>query len=159
MTSTWTLPATLSPPLDDREAILDALYRVVNAFDHDDEDLLSSAFTKDSKFILSGFVMDGLAAIRKDSFDRVSKLNTTHFITNTRINIDAGGTTAKLSANALAQHYRTGTGLAEAGDAPRYLAASFYMLDLVKQGNGMWKITEFNMKVAWGEGDRSVLSD
>ncbi|KAK6069429.1 hypothetical protein SCUP234_10741 [Seiridium cupressi] len=159
MTSTWTLPVTLSPPFGDREAILDALYRVINAFDHDDEDLLSSAFTKDSKLILSGFVMDGLAAIRKDCFDRVSKLNTTHFVTNTRINIDERGTTAKLSANALAQHYRTGTGLAEARDAPQYLAASFYMLDLVKQGNGLWKITEFNMKVAWGEGDGSVLSD
>lgn len=154
----WALPATISPPLTGREAVQDALYRCVVAFDTSDVDLLNSAFTIDAKFKLNDFVMDGLEAIRSQSFDRISKLETTHFVTNTRVNLNDDGKTASMTASVLAQHYRPGTGNSETGDAPRLLTGALYRLDLVKEeDSGLWKIKVWEMKSVWQEGSSAVL--
>ncbi|ROW08709.1 hypothetical protein VPNG_06371 [Cytospora leucostoma] len=156
--ASWALPATLSPPLTGREAVQDALYRCVLAFDTGDVNLLTSALTTDAKFKLNDFVMDGLEAIISNSFDRISKLDTTHFITNTRVNLNDDGKTASMTASALSQHYRPGTGHSETGDAPRLLAGALYRLDLVKdEDSGLWKIKVWDMKSIWQEGSSAVL--
>lgn len=82
------LPAKLSPPLSSREAITDAIYRAVVGLDTNDADLFNSALTDDGVLDLIGWVLEGREAIGSQCFDAVSKLDTTHFITNTRINVD-----------------------------------------------------------------------
>jgi hypothetical protein len=156
MATSWSVPTTLNPALNDREGALDALYRAVGAFDQADDALLRSAFVDDAKFKLDDFVMDGLEEIKAKSYDNVSKLDTTHFITNPRVHVGEDGQTAKVSANALAQHYRPGTG--KSGNSPRFLTGSFYLLDVAKQGDGLWKVTKWDMKVVWTEGDMKVLT-
>lgn len=44
MTSPFSLPAVLNPPMTSREAVVDALYRCVMAFDTPDTALFDSSF-------------------------------------------------------------------------------------------------------------------
>ena len=103
------LPAKLTGALTEREAIADALYRAVLAFDHADEALLLSAVTEDISAEMSGSSAKGVAELKAAFFDRVSKLDTTHFLSNMRINIESA-TTATVTCSAMAQHLRPGTG-------------------------------------------------
>lgn len=64
-------------------------------------------------------------------------------------------TTATLTANSLAQHYPAGTG-STPGDR-RLLGGGKSLAKLAKQEDGSWRITEWNMKLVWTEGDFSVL--
>ncbi|OJJ49710.1 hypothetical protein ASPZODRAFT_128220 [Penicilliopsis zonata CBS 506.65] len=150
------LPTSL-PSLTVREAILDAVYRLVNAFDTANPDLFESAMTKDAVFDLNGQIMDGLDAIRTQCFDPVSKLDTTHFITNARVNIpDGESAKASVTATALAQHFPAQKGL-EAG-APNLLAGSLYFIDLVKdETDGLWKAKYWRLKSTWAQGDWGVF--
>ncbi|RFU24177.1 hypothetical protein B7463_g12160, partial [Scytalidium lignicola] len=155
--STLSLPASLSPALNVREAIADALYRCVLSFDTGDVSLFHSSMTKDATFDLNGRIMEGIEAIQAQCYDPVSKLDTTHFITNLRINVANGGTTATITANALAQHYRTGTG--KEPNATRLLTGSLYWLDVVKdEKEDLWKIKKWILKPTWFEGDFGVMT-
>jgi hypothetical protein len=138
--STMALPAALSPALSDREGVADALYRFIVGLDTNDVALFESAFTRDGVFNINGRTFDGLDNIRTGCYEPVSKLDTTHFPSNIRINVT--GSKATMSASALAQHYRGGTGR-ETG-APRYMTGGLYLLDLVKDDTeGLWKIKHF----------------
>ncbi|KAJ5894811.1 hypothetical protein N7495_006502 [Penicillium taxi] len=151
----YSLPATLSPPLDDRSAITDALYRCILGLDTNDSKLFDSAFALDASFSINGRVSQGLPAIHTDCFDLISKLDTTHFVTNIRINIE--GDKATLTASALAQHFPGSKGMAP--DQSRLLTGSLYWAELVKDGaDGLWKIEAVNMKSKWVEGDWAVLA-
>lgn len=153
--NTWSLPTTLSPPLSGRDAVADAVYRALLGFDTNHLDIFKSAFNEDSTFTVNDKVTEGLDKIVSELFGMVSKLDTTHHLTNMRINID--GAKATLSATVLAQHYRGGTGTDP--KAERYLAGGLYLLDLVK-GNGdveVWKIASWKIQIIWGEGDATVL--
>ncbi|KAF3769438.1 hypothetical protein M406DRAFT_354012 [Cryphonectria parasitica EP155] len=155
--SGWTLPVTLSPPLSGREAVADALYRCVTGLDTNDVDLFRSAFHQDASFTLNGYTMNGLASIVSDCFDNIAKLETTHFVTNTRIHIADGGSQATLSASTLAQHYRGGQGMK--GNADRFLTGALYLLELAKDSDGTtWKITNWKMQSTWGEGDIGIVT-
>jgi hypothetical protein len=155
--STWTLPASLSPPLSTREAIADALYRSVAGLDTPDPALFESAHTQDATFEINGRVIDGMKDIIAQIYDPTARLDTTHFITNVRIHVADAASEAKMSASGLAQHYRPGTGR-EAG-ATRYMTGSSYFIDLVKDDkDGLWKIKKFQMKATWSEGDRGVIT-
>ncbi|RFU29579.1 hypothetical protein B7463_g6765, partial [Scytalidium lignicola] len=157
MASIPSLPAALSPALSTREAIADALYRCVLGFDTADTVLFDSAFTQDASFAINGKVSKGLPAIYTDCFNRISKLDTTHFISNIRINISDGGSEASMTASALSQHYRSAKGM-EAGQT-RLMAGSLYWVDLVKvETDGIWKIKDFKMKTTWAEGDWGVMT-
>lgn len=102
--------------------------------------------------------MHGLAAIREDCYDRVSKLDTTHFLSNVRVNlVDDHETKAKVTASALSQHYRTGQGN-EPG-ASYLMSGSLYFVDVEKDAtDGVWKIRNWKMKLVWTEGDWGVMS-
>ena len=91
------LPAQLPGAITDRQAITDALYRAVLAFDHADESLLLTALTEDIAAEMPGSSAKGIPEFKAAVFDRVSKLGTTHFISNVRVSIDSA-TTAKASA-------------------------------------------------------------
>ena len=130
MSSFLALPFVLSPPLSDRGAIIDALYRGILGLDTNDLALFNSAFPNDARLEFNGRAMDGVSVIRSDCFDHIYKLETTHSITNVRINISDDGSKASVSASALAQHYRAGTG--KEGNAARLLTGAQYRLDLLK---------------------------
>jgi hypothetical protein len=157
MASIPSLPATLSPALSGRDAIADVLYRLVLGLDTNDSELFDSAFTPTSTFAINGRVSEGLPAIHTDCFDVITKLDTTHFLTNVRITIDDSGKKAAATASALAQHYRGGKGLEP--NQTRLLAGSLYYADLIKdESSGLWKVQDFKMKSSWAEGDWGVMT-
>jgi len=151
-----TLPHVLTS-LTEREAIADALYRAVEAFDRNDIPLFNSAFSKpDSDVVVSfnGKVI-GLDALRSQ-LDFVGPMDTTHTISNMRIDVKEGAGTASLTAYALAQHCPPGRGLEP--DGPKFLAASSYAADLVKdESDGLWKMKRWASKGIWRQGDSSVM--
>jgi hypothetical protein len=143
------------PGLTDREAIADAVYRAVLAFDHADEALLRSALTEDVVAEMPGSPpAEGIAAIKATVFDRVSKLDTTHFISNVRVSIESAAT-AKLTCSAQAQHVRPGKGF-EPGPN-KFMSGGFYACDVVKDGN-LWKLKTWKANIVWVEGDMSVMA-
>ncbi|KAL2827796.1 hypothetical protein BDW59DRAFT_143835 [Aspergillus cavernicola] len=151
------LPPTLSPALTGREAITDTLYRCVLGLDTNDATLFDSAFIPSATFAINDKVSTGLPAIHTDTFDVITKLDTTHFLTNIRINIAEDGLTASATASALSQHYGGGKGVEPA--QPSLMAGSLYFVELVKEeGSGLWKIEAFKMRVSWAEGDWAVMS-
>ncbi|KGO47386.1 hypothetical protein PEX1_005070 [Penicillium expansum] len=157
MESLPSLPAVLFPALSSRDAITDTLYRCVLGLDNNDSTLFDSAFTSTATFSINGKVSSGLPAIHTDCFDVISKLDTTHFVTNIRINIADSGVKAAATASALAQHYGGGKGLQP--DQPRLLAGALYYADFAKdEESGLWKIEAFKMTTSWAEGDWGVMS-
>lgn len=154
-------PASL-PALGLREAITDALYRCVLSFDTADLTLFESAFTADATLDLNGNVMSGIPAIRAGCYDTVSKLDTTHFLTNVRVNAkqsdpDPDPSEAFVTASALAYHYRTGEG--NVPNAPSLLSGSLYFVDVVRDADsGLWKVKNWKMKLVWTEGDWGVMT-
>ncbi|PLB54052.1 hypothetical protein P170DRAFT_504876 [Aspergillus steynii IBT 23096] len=158
MTTIPNLPPSLSPALTGREAISDAVFRFVQALDTSDLALFDSVFMPESTFEINGRLIEGLPALHTDCFEAISKLDTTHFVTNIRINIADSATEASLTASALSQHYGGGKGMQP--DQKRLLVGSLYYVDLVKDSgdeNGLWKIKAFNMNSTWAEGDWGVL--
>ncbi|KAI0143429.1 hypothetical protein GGR57DRAFT_508132 [Xylariaceae sp. FL1272] len=139
-TSIQILPANLSPLLSPREAIADALYRCFAGLDTPDLALWESSFTRDAQCTVDGRKIVGMEEITAQVYEPTSKLDTTHFVTNT-----------------LAQHYRSGTGR-EPG-ATSLLAGGPYFIQLVKDADGgLWRMKTFEMSPRWTQGDMTVLS-
>ena len=144
--------------LSETEAITDALNRAVIAFDAYDVGLLNSAFVtpeEDVVFEMNGNTTNGLKDLRTHLFDFVGPMDSTHMLSNIRVDLKEGATTASLTAYALAQHSPPGRG--NESDGPKLLAGSEYFVDLVKNGGGEWKIKKWAMKVIWMQGDASVM--
>lgn len=152
--SITSLPVTLTPPFtSEREAVADAIYRAVLALDTDDTTLFKSSVTDDTVCDLNGTVMNGIDAIIAHP---VWKLDTTHHISNLRINITDGASKAQVTCSGLAQHYRAGEGM-KPGAAP-LLAGSLYWIELVKDaGDGLWKFKHWKIKTTWGHGEWGVF--
>ncbi|KAJ1568106.1 hypothetical protein HK405_003621 [Cladochytrium tenue] len=151
----FTLPAQLpGPPLTDREAVADALYRAVLAFDTNDAALLQSALADDVEVELTGGgQLRGVAEVRERVFDRVGALDTTHLVSNVRVAL-TGPTEASATCTALAQHARPGLGR-EPGPN-RFMTGALYACELVKVGE-IWKIKSWRAKFLWSEGDPEVM--
>ncbi|CZR49506.1 uncharacterized protein FPRO_15866 [Fusarium proliferatum ET1] len=149
-----TLPAQLAGGLTEREAIGDALYRAVLAFDYSDEALLLSAITEDIDAEMPGSTAHGVAEFKAAVFDRVSKLDTTHFLSNLRVNI-ASSSTATATCSALAQHVRPRQG-ADPSSA-KFTSGAFYTCDMVKIGH-LWKMKTWKASIIWLDGDPAVLA-
>jgi hypothetical protein len=142
--------------LTEREAITDALYRAVIGVDSNDALLFNSAFGEDAVFHMNGHIINGLDAARAQLLDFVGPMDTTHMISNVRVDIKEKASTASLTAYALAQHCPPGRGRETGG--PKYLAAGEYFVDLVKnESDGVWKIEKWEMKSIWSQGDASVM--
>ena len=106
------LPAKLSPSPSDREAIADTLARFCLGMDTNDVELFDSAFTSDAFWDLSGKKVNGLDAIHKECYYyNIVRLDTTHMVSNTRINIDASGETATMTCLYVAWHWPGGQGM------------------------------------------------
>lgn len=71
-------------PSTEREAILDCVYRLVDAYDKNDLNLHDSAWlitSPTTTFVLNGKTLTGMAAIR-EPFHLVGSMNTTHMVSN-----------------------------------------------------------------------------
>lgn len=134
----------------------DALLRVVLGIDTNDLDLFKSGFFDydNSIFEMNGNAMVGLDAINKGMFANVGPLETTHFITNTRV-VEEETDTATITCSALANHFRPGEGLQP--DSQKLLSGSLYRVDVAKK-DGLWKVKKWSMKLIWIEGDSSIVA-
>ena len=149
-------PHTLTS-LSDREAITDTVHRALIGFDHNDILIFNTAFIADHQsmtFNFNGQVIQGLDKVRSQLLDFVGPMDTTHMISNVRVDVKEGAETAKLNCYALAQHCRPGEGIQP--DGKKYLAASEYWVDVLKEG-GEWRIKSWDMKIIWTQGDASVM--
>ncbi|KAI8949129.1 hypothetical protein F4801DRAFT_554449 [Xylaria longipes] len=152
------LPAAL-PGLTDRESITDTLYRAVLAFDHGDDALLRSAVTEDvTAEMPNSPPTSSIPALKAAVFDRVAYgIDTTHFLSNIRISVESGASTAQASCSALAQHVRKGKGF-EPGPH-KFTSGGLYLCDLVKEeASGLWKIKAWKFNLVWVDGDRAVMT-
>ncbi|KAJ5216382.1 uncharacterized protein N7498_002789 [Penicillium cinerascens] len=150
------------PNLNTKEAITDALYRAAIGFDRNDISIFDSTFTgEDFVFELKlgtdeKRTINGLPAFKAQVLNHVGPMDTTHMISNVRVNHNEGEDTASLTAYALAQHCPPGRG--KEPDGPKYISGGEYAVDLVKDlGDGMWKIKKWVLDVIWTQGDRSVM--
>lgn len=154
----FSLPVTLNPPLSGREAVADAVYRALLGLDTNDAKLFESGLTEDVIFTVNESTTHGREALVSGSFAKLSKLDTTHFLTNVRVHIDEGGATASLTASALSQHYRGGEGMDP--KAERYLAGTLYFLDLVRdddEAGGIWRVKNWKIRTSWNEGNVAIV--
>lgn len=147
------LPAQLAGALTDREAIADALYRAVLSFDCADETLLLSAVTDDISIEMAGTAANGVPELKAAVWDRVSKLDTTHFLSNLRISVESG-TKARLTCSAMAQHVRPGKGR-EPGPH-RFMSGGMYLCEVVKVED-LWKVKSWKADFFWVDGEPSVM--
>ncbi|KAJ5661714.1 uncharacterized protein N7477_009330 [Penicillium maclennaniae] len=150
------------PGLNAKEAIVDALYRAAIGFDRNDLSIFDSAFAREDVVLElnSGTgekrSINGLAALKAGVLGHVGPMDTTHMISNVRINHTEGEETASMTAYALAQHCPPGRGMEP--DGPKYIAGGEYSLDLVMDhGDKLWKIKKWVLDIIWRQGDQSVM--
>lgn len=150
------------PGLNSKEAIADALYRAAIGFDRNDMSIFDSAFAGEDVILELNAgqnekrSINGLAALKAGVLGHVGPMDTTHMISNVRINHKEGEDTASMTAYALAQHCPPGRG--KEPDGPKYTTGGEYSLDLVRDnGDGLWKIKKWVLDIVWRQGDRSVM--
>ena len=163
MTSQFSLPAVLNPPMSGREAVVDALHRCVVAFDTNDTALFDSSFMPDGVLEINGRPLKGLPEIHAKGLALVFKVDTTHLVTNLRVHMKTGTTKpgdaeeneASLTATALAQHFAEGKGM-EPGQK-NLMSGSLYRGELARDTDGLWKFKHLLIKSTWVQGDYSVI--
>jgi len=147
------------PSLTTREAIADALYRGALGLDTNDLAMWKSAWIEgeDTCVDLNGSILKGMDELNEKLFDLIGPLETTHTISNIRVDVKEGEDTAGMTAYAVAQHYRPGEGRNPASKG--LLTGGLYFIDLVKDGSdGLWKMQKWTLKLIWLDGDRSVVT-
>jgi hypothetical protein len=142
---------------DDRFEVIDALCRFAAGQDLRDPALLSSAFTRDAEldFVQParqlGVELDvfrGRAEILGSIHAALAEVDTTHTVTNTRVELD--GERASLFALVEAQH------LPRADHSQNLLLKNFYWATL-RRADGAWRIERMRISNAWYRGDPGVL--
>lgn len=161
--------------LTPHEAIADTIHRFVEALDDSNIDLLSSAFTPDAVFDLSEMkalnpdysATVGREAIVAQLSSVVFPMDTTHMVTNIRSRLlqeepraaaegaPAVARRARVTAYALAQHWRPGQGPSHLFGND-FLNGNRYDADLVFDGE-VWRFERFRLRTAWAKGDRGVF--
>jgi ketosteroid isomerase-like protein len=148
--------------LSDRVEIADAIYRYAAALDFGDAALMESALTEDA-------VVDLTSATTKIGLDfpvltprdvvvgaltgAVGPLDTSHSITNIRVEI--AGDTATARCYAQANHYLPGEG--PLPDRTRHaLMMNRYTAEMTRDGE-RWRIRRLLIDCAWFDGDPQVL--
>ncbi|KAL6787318.1 hypothetical protein J3E68DRAFT_165112 [Trichoderma sp. SZMC 28012] len=148
----------VSDILTDREAIADAVLRAVKGLDRYDAALFDSAFASEDVTLEvphRNMKLIGLSDIRKNMLDSLGPLDTTHMISNIRVQVENGADAASLTAYALAQHCPAGKG--KDPESPKFLVCGEYSIDLKYDGlDGLWKIKRWMLDVIWTQGDKSV---
>ncbi|KAF7563275.1 hypothetical protein G7046_g854 [Stylonectria norvegica] len=147
--------SSLSP----REAIIDALSRALISCDRHDTQLFNSAWAgEDVVFEIHDGdtkVLPNRSLIRTHVLDRVGPMDTTHNVSNVRVDVKDGADTAFLTATSLAQHCPSGRG--KEPDGPKYLVGGQYSLDLVRDEAKEWRIKKCVLEVIWTQGDASIM--
>ena len=142
----------------DKLAVVETLYRFAAGIDLRDRDLLASAFVEDavSDFrpaaAKAGFeypVLEGRDLIVAALSDSLSRLDTTHSVSNPRVSVE--GDKAHLEAIVEAQH------LPQDDHSRHYLMKNRYDVQLARQGE-VWRIERVTIDNVWRTGDPSVLA-
>jgi len=150
-------PIALSS-ISKRDAIIDAVYRATLGLDHNDAVMWHSAWAKSDEisFEAYGMVMKGLAEIDAKILGSAGAMDTTHSLTNFRVEAKDGADTAHVTCVALAQHFRPGEGLAP--ETKPILVGGYYEVDLVEdKSDGLWKIKTWKLEPKWTDGDQGVF--
>ncbi|TVY42688.1 hypothetical protein LOCC1_G006957 [Lachnellula occidentalis] len=164
MSSSFCLPAILNPPMTSREAVIDALYRCVTAFDSADTALFDSSFMPDGVLEINGRAMQGLPEIHTTGLALVFSVDTTHLVSNMRVHLKTGstqagaaegGNEASLTATVLAQHIAGGKGMEPGQNS--LMSGSLYRAELIRDMDGLWKFKHLQIKATWVQGDYSVI--
>lgn len=143
----------------DKFAVIEALHRFAAGIDLRDNDLLTSAFAADAISDFgpagkkAGFeypVLKGRETIVTALMGSLSKIDTTHSVTNQRVTID--GDKAVMDALVEAQH------LPSNDHSRHYLMKNRYDVELVRQGE-VWVIQRVTIDNVWRMGDLTVLTD
>jgi hypothetical protein len=100
-------------------------------------------------------VMSGLSDIRKNIFDIVGPMDTTHSTATVRVNLKDGADTATLTAISTAQHSPPGKGRDPNG--PKYTSGGEYEVDLIRDESGVWRIKKLVLRIIWTQGDPSFI--
>lgn len=152
------MPTHLSG-LTPREAITDAIYRAVTAYDRADETLLRSSAVTDITFTLVGMgdPVSGIDNVIAGNFAHVSQMDTTHSLSEIRIDVAAGAHEARATLNAVAMHCSKGQGVVPGHKF--YQVGSLYDLELVldEKDGGIWKVKNWVLTPVWTSGDPSVM--
>ncbi len=152
--STLTL-SSLSP----RAAITDALLRCFIGIDRNDATMFDSAFAGEDINLTHSSApkpFTSLTALKAEIFARVGSLDTTHMLTNVRIDYKDGEDTASMKAYALCQHAPPGRG--KQPDGPKFMTAVDYAVEVVNcKEDGLWKIKSAVLEAVWTQGDHSVM--
>ncbi|WP_116997390.1 nuclear transport factor 2 family protein [Desertimonas flava] len=143
-------------PIDDRTAVVDALYRFAAGQDDRDPAVLRSAFTDEAtldftqpaqRFGAAGPVFRGVDEILT-ILDILEPLVTSHVVTNPQVAVD--GDTATMRALVAAQHVRR-------DDPARHLLLqNVYDLELRRDSDG-FRISTMLIRTLWSDGDPTVL--
>jgi hypothetical protein len=137
--------------------IVDALYRFGAGQDRRDRDLFASAFAEDaeldfqpaaSKWGGVSPVMHGRSTIVDTIFHVLDGVDTTHVVTNPRVEID--GDTARLSAIVEAQH------LLSSDHSKFALLKNFYETELVRAGS-VWVLRRIRIDNSWYLGEPALF--
>ncbi|KUJ19436.1 uncharacterized protein LY89DRAFT_706177 [Mollisia scopiformis] len=160
MTSPFSLPAVLSPPMTGHEAVVDAMYRCVMAFDTNDKDLFDSSFMPDGVFEVNGRSMTGLPEIHATGLALIFSVDTTHMVSNVRVHMKVAALSAEqheasLTATVLSQHFVAGKGMEPAQND--LMGGSLYRGDLIRDTDGLWKFKHLLIKSIWVQGDYSII--
>jgi len=141
----------------DRLEIIDALYRFAAGQDLRDIPLFTSAFAADAeldfvqpaaKFGVHLPVFEGCENITASIFAAIAELDTTHTVTNTRVEINKDQ--ASLFALVEAQH------LPRMDHSNYLLLKNFYWVQL-RRTEKSWVITHMRIQNVWHSGDPRVL--
>ncbi|KAJ5273915.1 hypothetical protein N7478_009040 [Penicillium angulare] len=149
--------------LTPREAITDTAYRLARSFDHNDINAFNSAISEDAVLelnITEPLMFTGISNIRAATFDRVVKMDTSHMLSNIRVDVQQGAKEATLQCYTLSQHCPLGMG--KDVKAPKYLAGAEFMFEMDfhegdGNGDGLWKIRRWIAGLVWAEGDESLI--
>lgn len=142
--------------LRDRHEVVDALLRFAAGQDLDDRDMFLSAFAADAtldftqpaqRFGVELPVMPDRATIA-GILDTLAPLDTTHTVTNPRVDLD--GDRAHLAALVEAQH------VTKAEPHRHILLKNTYDVDLSRDGEH-WVMDRMVIRTVWHDGDPSVL--
>ena len=142
----------------DREGIEDAIHRFVEGIDKRDAELLTSAFTEDIHFDLSGLdasvgafqPYEGRDHTVEMLMNHVGKLDSMHAVTNIRIEID--GDRAHLTCYLIGQHHRPGEG-ASADHGDHLWLGNFFDTHLVRDREHVWRIRRHRVDSSWANGN------
>lgn len=165
MKSQFCLPAALNPSMTGRQAVADALYRCVMAFDTNNTALFDSSFMPDGVFEVNKRPMKGLPEIHATGLALIFSLDTTHLVSNVRVHMRTGTTKAgtaaeeeneaSLTATVLSQHFAGGKGM-EPGQN-NLMSGSLYRAELTMDSDGLWKFMHLQIESTWVQGDYSVV--